>query len=175
MGDRELVNEFLNTRNESSFKALYRSKTPHLYQMALRLTQDEFQSQDLIQETWIIAIRKLPEFMWKSELKTWLIGILINTHRSWRRTTERSIVTDEISSITFKADQASDNLEMKDIEKAISELPPGYRQSIILHDIEGYKHKEIAQILDISEGTSKSQLYHARKALRAFWQKEKLN
>ena len=176
MGDKELVREFLNNRDESSFQALYRSKTPHLYQMALRLTQDKFQSEELIQETWIIAIRKLPDFMWKSDLKTWLIGILINIYRSWRRKAEgKSVTATELSSIALEADRAGHDLEVKDIEQAIAQLPPGYRQTIILHDIEGYKHKEIAQILDISEGTSKSQLFHARKALREYLKKENLN
>lgn len=55
-----------------------------------------------------------------------------------------------------------------DLDNGIAKLPPGYRQIIVLHDVEGYKHKEIAELLDITEGTSKSQLFYARKALREY-------
>ncbi|MEP5610968.1 MAG: RNA polymerase sigma factor [Cyclobacteriaceae bacterium] len=166
MEDQKLVHEFLKSRSESAFLELYRSKTPHLYRMALRLTQDEYQSEELIQEMWVVAIRKLSDFEWRSELKTWLIGILINLSRSKRKEKELAIeitaemVQDSSSEMSFAS--------AHDLENGIAELPPGYRQIVILHDIEGYKHKEIADLLDITEGTSKSQLFHARKALREY-------
>ena len=68
MDDRKLVNDFLQSRSEKAFRILYRSKTPHLYRMALRLTQNDTLSEELIQETWMVAIRKLAEFEWRSEL-----------------------------------------------------------------------------------------------------------
>ena len=115
----------------------------------------------------MVAIRKLEDFEWRSELKTWLTGILINLSRAKRKKQERELSIDvvnesggESAEITFA--------NTHDLEKAIADLPPGYRQAIILHDIEGYKHKEIANLLDITEGTSKSQLFHARKALREY-------
>ncbi|MEP1095432.1 MAG: RNA polymerase sigma factor [Cyclobacteriaceae bacterium] len=166
MEDQKLVHEFLKSRSESAFLELYRSKTPHLYRMALRLTQDEYQSEELIQEMWVIAIRKLADFEWRSELKTWLIGILINLSRSKRKEKELSIeVTAEMAQ---EASMEMSFASAHDLENGISDLPPGYRQIIILHDIEGYKHKEIADLLDITEGTSKSQLFYARKALREY-------
>ena len=67
---------------------------------------------------------------------------------------------------------AEDEFTKYDLEKAINSLPPGYRQVIILHDIEGYKHREIAELLNIEEGTSKSQLHHARMAMRNFFNDE---
>lgn len=171
--DQVLVNEFLNSRSEQAFRDLYRDKTPHLYQMALRLTQDEVESQELVQEMWIIAIRKLPGFEWRSELKTWLISILINLSRAKRKAQERELMID-----TNVLEMEGENLQRTfanthDLEKAIGQLPAGYRQVILLHDVEGFKHKEIAELLDISEGTSKSQLFHARKALRTFLKEEK--
>lgn len=153
-----------------AFLALYRAKTPHLYQMALRLTQDEHQAQDLIQEMWVVAVLKLADFEWRSALKTWLTGILINLFRDKRKKADREVPLEEslldIQESTFEAAFLTAN----DLERAIATLPPGYRQIIILHDIEGYKHREIAELLDVTEGTSKSQLFHARKALRAFLQ-----
>lgn len=168
MEDQRLVREFLVYRSEKAFSKLYQAKTPHLYRIALRLTQSASESEELIQEMWIIAIRKLEGFEWRSELKTWLTGILINLARSKRKARERESVVEseeltahgEVSDLSFAASH--------DLEKGIAQLPPGYRQIIILHDIEGYKHREIAELLDVSEGTCKSQLFYARKALRAF-------
>ena len=168
MKDQQLVKDFLEVRSEHAFKKLYRDKTPHLFRMALRLTQDEHLSEELIQEVWIVAIRKLPDFEWKCELKTWLISILINLFRSHRKANEkRSLSNEEISNA--KETHANDwDGNAYDLEQAIGQLPPGYRQIIVLHDVEGYKHHEIAEILDISIGTSKSQLFHARKAIRSY-------
>ena len=169
MDDRKLVNDFLHSRSEKAFRALYRSKTPHLYRMALRLTQNDTLSEELIQETWMIAIRKLAEFEWRSELKTWLVGILINLSRKKRKETESLEAMDQAT--LAQAEPIVDqgwSITSIDLENGIAKLPPGYRQIIVLHDIEGYKHKEIAELLDITEGTSKSQLFYARKALREY-------
>ena len=167
MEDQQLVIECLNTRSEQAFSNLYRSKTPHLYQMALRLTQDEDASQELVQEMWIIAIRKLHQFEWRSKLSTWLIGILINLSRTRRKKTEQEVALDNQEMVSDTTPDIS-FATVHDLEKGIAQLPPGYRQIIILHDVEGYKHREIAELLDIGEGTSKSQLFYARKALREF-------
>ncbi len=169
MDDRKLVKDFLNSRSEQAFRTLYRSKTPHLYRMALRLTQNDSLSEELIQETWMVAIRKLAEFEWRSELKTWLVGIMINLSRKKRKATESLEALDEttLSDVHPIVDD-SWSITGMDLENGIAKLPPGYRQIIVLHDVEGYKHKEIAELLDITDGTSKSQLFHARKALREY-------
>ncbi len=164
MKDQILVSNFIKTRSEKSFQKLYRAKTPHIYQMALRLSQDEAIAQELVQQMWVVAITKIEDFQWKSELKTWLIGILFNLYRTLRKRGERLVEVEEYSSESV---QPTISTKM-DLEGAISQLPPGYRQILILHDIEGYKHREIAEILDVSEGTSKSQLFHARKAMREY-------
>ena len=164
MDDQQLVNDFLKNRSEKAFNRLYQAKTPRLYQMALRLTaHDPYQAEELIQEMWIIAIRKLEGFEWRSELRTWLTGILINLSRTSRKQQEKEKIMEQ----EFETDITEPPIyNVMDLEQAISELPSGYRQAIILHDIEGYKHREIAEIMDISEGTSKSQLFHARKAMK---------
>ena len=174
MTDRQLVDTFLKNQDERAFLNLYRSKTPHLYKMAFRLTQNGTQADDLIQEMWIIAIRKLDDFQWRSELKTWLIGILINLFRSNRKQQEQMMELD-VESMDQGMTIETQLLDAQDLEMAISKLPPGYRQIVILHDIEGYKHHEIAALLDISEGTSKSQLFYARKALRDYLREETVN
>ena len=164
MDDQQLVKDFLKSRSEKAFHKLYQAKTPRLYQVALRLTaHDQYQAEELIQEMWVIAIRKLEGFEWRSELRTWLTGILINLSRTLRKQQEKERIMEQ----TFETEITDPPIyDVMDLEKAISELPAGYKQVIILHDIEGYKHREIAEIMDISEGTSKSQLFHARKAMR---------
>lgn len=170
--DQKLVRDFLRTRSESAFTDLYQSKTPHLYKMALRLTQDEYQSEELLQEMWIIAVKKLDKFEWRSELKTWLIGILINLARAKRKEREKEVISDQQEMVAEVSSAELTFSNSYDLENGIATLPPGYRQIIILYDIEGYKHREIADLLDISEGTSKSQLFHARKMLREYLSEE---
>ncbi len=138
--------------------------------MALRLTQNTNESEELIQELWIIAIRKLPEFEWRSELRTWLIGILINLSKAqYQKRKNHEEMVDKGNTNSFESNfQAS-----YDLEKAIGQLPRGYREVFILHDIDGYKHKEIAGLLNVTEGTSKSQLFQARKALREYLEADK--
>jgi RNA polymerase sigma-70 factor (ECF subfamily) len=166
MTDRILVEKFLKNRDEASFSTLYSAKTPRLYQVALRLTcHNEPEAQDLVQEMWMIAIRKIDLFRWESELKTWLTGILINLSREKRKRDAREQeLKEKITAVDEIATE--ETFSKEDLENAITRLPAGYRQVIILHDIEGYKHQEIASIMDVTVGTSKSQLYHARKVLK---------
>ncbi len=174
MDDRKLVSDYLNTQSEHAFLSLYNSKTPRLYKTALRLTQNEGQAQEIIQQMWVIAIRKLDEFEWRSELSTWLTAILFNLYRTLRKREEKMTELTSDHAAEMEVIKSTTDLSM-DLESAISQLPPGYRQSIILHDIEGFKHREIAELLDISEGTSKSQLFYARKAIREYLDEKNSN
>lgn len=165
LSDQKLVQDFLATRSEQAFRRLYRDKTPHLYQMALRLTAfNDFEADELIQEMWITAIKKLEGFSWQSSFKTWLTGILINLNRDdLKRAAAKKKVT---GTLPESKAQRSNSASGYDLEGALTSIPDGYRKVIILHDIEGYQHKEIAALLHISEGTSKSQLFQARRAMR---------
>lgn len=171
--DRQLVNDFLKNRSQKAFSQLYHAKTPHLYQMALRLTgQNSYEAEELIQQMWIIAIRRLQDFQWRSSLKTWLTGILINLNRE----VIHKLVSKKKAVETMEAEHVSTATHVQntyDIELALSALAPGYRQVIILHDIEGYTHKEISAWLGITEGTSKSQLFQARKSMRVELNRQK--
>ncbi len=163
--EKLLVQAFLQTRSEKLFRELYRKQTPALYRLALQLTSgDILAGEDIIQEMWIRAIRGLAGFRWQSSLKTWLSGIVINCCREHNRKMELSNTTVEdlenLLGITQKPEIRID------IQQALVALPEGYREVLVLHDIEGYKHEEIGVLLGISEGTSKSQLFHARKAIK---------
>ncbi len=163
MKEKELVSIFLNTRRETAFRQLYRAHTPRLYGLCLRLINgDKAGAEEIVQETWCIAIQKLNQFEWKSSLSTWLCAILINLSKEFRRNLARK------SEFLLQIETNDPTPIRMDIHKAIASLPEGYREVLILHDIEGYKHKEIAVMLNVNEGTSKSQLHHARKTIREY-------
>jgi RNA polymerase sigma-70 factor (ECF subfamily) len=169
--DRRLVRRFLRTNDEQSFRQLYRCHTPVLYPLALRLVGgSEADAQDAIQETWIRACKKLERFEWKSSLRTWLTGILINCVRESMR--ERQRRKEEELPDDYSTAATSQPLTRIDLDQVIARLPTGYRHVLTLHDIAGYTHEEIGALLEITTGTSKSQLYHARQALRALLREE---
>jgi RNA polymerase sigma-70 factor (ECF subfamily) len=164
--DRGLADALLFEGDEAAFRELYRRHTPRLYQFVLRmLGGTEAEAEDVVQEAWIRAADRLDAFRWESKFATWLTGIGVNLCRDrLRRLARRNEV------------QSADGLELSiaarrhedriDLERAIALLPAGYREVLILHDVEGFTHVEIGERLGIAEGTSKSQLFFARRAMR---------
>ncbi|HEX6175751.1 MAG TPA: RNA polymerase sigma factor [Candidatus Binatia bacterium] len=164
--DQILVKRFLVYGDEKSFRELYRRYTPALYSLALRLVNGSApDAQDAIQDTWIRACKSLARFEWRSSLRTWLTGILINRVREFTR--EYQSRHEENLTEESKLADSTPTEQRIDLEQAIARLPNGYRHVLILHDAEGYTHEEIGVLLDVSVGTSKSQLHHARQAVRA--------
>jgi RNA polymerase sigma-70 factor (ECF subfamily) len=166
--ERALIRRFLRDRREDAFCELYRLHTPRLYLLARRmLGRRHSEAEDVVQETWIRATKHLQDFEWRSSLSTWLGGIAINCSRETLRRLAR------------RNESAPDNLEelepagnipsptaTLDLENAIARLPDGYREVLVLHDVEGFTHEEVARHLGIETGTSKSQLSRARGKLR---------
>ena len=169
--DKKLVEEFLQKKTELSFRKLYRIHAGSLYRLAYKLTnRNQSLAEEVVQEMWCRAVTRLADFRWESSLKTWLSGILINCSREQLRKTNLTDVTIE------EIEHSLAEMELKhenriDTQKALSALPHGYREILILHDVEGYKHKEIAQLLNISEGTSKWHLSEAKKQLTNCFEK----
>ncbi len=167
LADRRLVNNFLAQRDEQSFRALYHRHTPALYQLALRLVGwNVHEAEEVVQETWMRAAEALGKFRWESSLRSWLSGIAINRCRELYRQRARQsheLVAEQL----VEENSAANNFERLDLEQAIAVLPNGYRQVLVLHDVEGYTHEEISRLLDIEVGTSKSQLSRARSSVRA--------
>jgi RNA polymerase sigma-70 factor (ECF subfamily) len=174
--ERTLLADFLSRGDERSFRTLYRAHTPVLYLLARRLLGGSHQAaEDAVQEAWIRASRKLDTFRWESSLRTWLSGIVIRCCREAIR--RRRIAAAHQSNamdpeLTAAAFDAQRRPEAIDLERAVARLPDGYREVLVLHDIEGYTHKEIAAQLDVDEGTSRSQLFKARRGLRALLRSE---
>ncbi len=162
--DLALVERFLRARGEDAFRALYRAHTPALYALALRLTGgDQGEAEDLVQESWVRAVRALSSFRARSALRSWLCGLLVNVRRERIRADWRTVDAPDIEPA---ADTGGPD-DALDLERAIGALPEGARDVFVLHDVYGYTHREIAEMLGVVEGTSKSQLTRARSLLRS--------
>jgi len=162
------VAAFLASADEAAFRRLYAGHTPRLYLSLLRLCGGrEAEAEEILQETWIRAASSLASFRWQSALRTWLFGIALNAWREAARTKQRSGVSLESlpEEPPARAGHASYD-ERLDLELAVRRLPEGSREVFLLHDVEGHTHEEIAGMLDIVPGTSKSQLARAHAFLR---------
>jgi RNA polymerase sigma-70 factor (ECF subfamily) len=118
-----------------------------------------------VQEAWLRALAGLEGFRWESSLRTWLCGIALNRWRASRAKDERRARL----TLVEGAEPSIVNPEPPRhaaLERALADLPQGCREILLLHDVEGYTHEEIARHFGIVEGTSKSQLHRARRALR---------
>lgn len=165
--DRALVEAIHGRGDEQAFRELYRRHTPRLYQFVLRLLGGaEFDAEDVVQDTWIRATERLGQFRWESSFGTWLTGIGLNMCRDlWRKRNGREL--DWNGEQELVAEGATRDVGIIDLERAIALLPSGYRTVLILHDLEGCTHEQIGQRLGITAGTSKSQLFNARRTVRA--------
>ena len=162
--DQTLAQALLLRGDEQAFRALYSRHTPRLYQLVLRmLAGAEHDAEDVVQETWIRATEALAGFRWEAAFGTWLTGIGINVARGLLRKQGRWQPLDGAAEPWRPPPRDGERI---DLERAIALLPAGYRAVLVLHDVEGYTHEEIGERLGIAPGTSKSQLSHARKALR---------
>lgn len=165
--DQVLVTAYLKTRDETAFRLLYNRHAQSIWSMAMKLTEgNAHESEEMVQDTWLRAIAGLPSFEWKASLRTWIIKILINRWREIKR--KRKLVALE----EIHLPSSNHETGINDTRNIIASLPEGYQAVLLLHDLEGYKHEEIALMLDIAPGTSKSQLHQARKAVRKLIQKD---
>lgn len=163
--DRKLVAALVRRRDDRAFSALYDRHTAYLYRFALRLTAgDEDVAQDLVHDAWVRAIQRVAGFEWRSRLRTWLAGFVVSLWRERYRVEIRELALEDLHGDDGESWRGT--LERVDIERALARLAPGFREVLVLHDIEGYTHEDIATMLGVQPGTSKSQLSRARAAMR---------
>jgi RNA polymerase sigma-70 factor (ECF subfamily) len=165
--------------DERAFRALYDRHTPRLLGLALQLTAgtDRATAEDIVHEAWARAVPRLATFEWRAELSTWLAGFVVNTAREARRHPDAAaaVLDEDRLQPVAGASQIEGELDARlDVERALAALPEGRRTVLILHDLRGYRHAEIAELLGVSVGTSKRQLHDARLDLaRRLTQEEK--
>jgi RNA polymerase sigma-70 factor (ECF subfamily) len=157
------------TGDERAFRWLWRRHTPTLRRVALRLMGGrEDEADDVVQDTWIRAVERASTFRGESSLSTWLCGIVAFVARErWRGDRRWVHGASEATDGPEGADLGIDVAQRLDLEGALARLPLHHRAVIVLHDVEGFTHAEIAEQLGIAVGTSKVHLFRARRALRA--------
>jgi len=161
--DKELALAVRRDRSDAAFSALYERHTPRVFQVAWRiLGGNAHEAEDVVQETWIRAIATLDSWRDGEAFGAWLRGITAHIAIDLLRRQSRFVIEADLEPVT--PEQSSEQI---DLETAIGTLAPGYRAILVLHDIEGFTHEEIAQQLGITAGTSKGQLFKARRAVRA--------
>ena len=151
-------------------RALYDAHSPRVFRLAFRLTGDADLAREFTQDTFVRAFSQLARFRGDSALSTWLhritVTVVANAMRKVKRFRERETDLEDVHPI--HADGAGvDPVLRERLHRAISDLPEIYRTTVIMHDIKGYTHTEIAETLGVAEGTCKSRLSQARAQLRA--------
>lgn len=144
---------------------LYEEHASRVYAIVRRVCGDAEQAEDLAHEAWIRVFRALPTFRGDSRFSTWLHRIAVNVALNDRRMRKRRPEAPLDEGMLGSGGGEPPLLRIR-LEAAIDQLPPGMREVLVLHDIEGYKHREIAEMLGIASGTCKSQLFKARARMR---------
>jgi RNA polymerase sigma-70 factor (ECF subfamily) len=157
------------TKGDRKFQQmLYDMFSSRMFGVCLRYANEYNTAQDLLQEGFVKVYRSIEKFRGEGSFEGWVRRIFVNTaiEHLRRKTYLKPIAEKEENTIAYKEKTALDRLGEKDILNLIRELSPGYRTVFNMYVVEGYTHKEIGDILGISEGTSKSQLARARMILQ---------
>jgi RNA polymerase sigma-70 factor (ECF subfamily) len=153
----------------SAFERLYHAHVARVHSLVRRML-DADEADDLTQDVFVRAWQKLSTFRGESAFGTWLHRLAVNVVLARRKTlgVERGRFhtgADPLDRVPGRRETPEASM---DFEEALARLPDGARQVFVLHDVEGYRHEEIARMLGVVPGTSKSQLHHARMALRRY-------
>ena len=156
-----------------AFEELYRAHSGRLFSLAVRMLGNPADAEDLLQEIFLSAHRKLDSYRGDAALGTWLYRLAMNQilDHVRSRAARTGQLTDGLDDASVLADAGGHRLADRainriDLERALAELPEGCRAAFVLHDVEGLEHKEVSEVLGIAEGTSKSQVHKARLRLR---------
>jgi len=171
--DLELVQRCRKGERKAQFE-LYQLYKDRIFNIAYRMANSKQDAEDITQMAFVRVFKKIDSFRGDSAFSSWVyrltVNICINHFRKEKK--KKELVVHELSEQatnlkTLKTNEQASKMKPF-LEKAIRALPAGYRMIFVLYDIEGYKHEEIAGMMNISEGTSKSQLHKARRELRQF-------
>lgn len=161
-----------------AFAALFHANKTKIYSLCLRMTSNTAEAEDLTQEAFLLAFRKLATFRGDSALSTWLYRVAVNTvlmHRRKNALRLREASLDDLNDTDPRAlkyehgevdEQLAGAVDRIALTRAIKDLPLGYRTVFLMHEVQGYEHQEIARILGFSIGNSKSQLHKAKARMQ---------
>jgi RNA polymerase sigma-70 factor (ECF subfamily) len=156
-----------------AFEELYRRHYRRVYALTLRMMGNPVEAEDMTQDVFLQLFNKIGMFRGESQFTTWLHRMTVNqVLMHFRRKGVRVEQATEDGEAPQRAERGTENpsqmpvVDRIALDKAVSQLPPGYRAVFVLHDVEGHEHEEVARLLGCSVGTSKSQLHKARMKLR---------
>jgi RNA polymerase sigma factor (sigma-70 family) len=149
-------------------RVLYERFAPKMYGVCLRYAGNAEEAEDILQEGFIKVFRKISSYLGEGSFEGWIRRIFVNTAIEYyrKKTYLQPITEHEENTVEGKYLSVLDNLAEKDIIKLVQQLSPGYRTVFNMYVVEGYTHKQISELLGISEGTSKSQLSRAKQILQ---------
>jgi RNA polymerase sigma-70 factor, ECF subfamily len=161
-----------------AFERIYRLHSRRVYALCLRMVGNTAEAEDLTQEAFLQLFRKIGTFRGESAFSTWLHRLAVNV--VLMRLRKKSLAETSLDEATEPDEEGggprkdiggpdlrlSGSVDRVNLERAVEQLPPGYRSVFVLHDVQGYEHNEIAVIMNCSIGNSKSQLHKARMRLR---------
>ena len=165
-----------------AFERIYTLHNRRVYALCLRMVGNTAEAEDLTQEAFLQLFRKIATFRGESAFSTWLHRLSVNV--VLMRLRRKTLAETSLDETTDPEDETSGprkdiggpdlrlsgSVDRVNLERAVDQLPPGYRSIFVLHDVQGYEHNEIAKIMNCSIGNSKSQLHKARMRLRSLLQ-----
>ncbi len=152
-----------------AFERLYRQHVARIHSLSRRMAGLDGDPDELTQDVFVRAWERLGTYRGEAAFSTWLHRLAVNVILNWRRSAaaERRWIEDGTDADTLPGARMS-RAETMDLEGAMARLPAGARQVFVLHDVEGFKHEEIAAMMGVTAGTSKAQLHRARMLLRSW-------
>lgn len=166
--DEDFIERCLNNDSKSQGE-LYRQFAPKMFGICLRYAKNQMEAEDVLQEGFIKVFRYLKDYRNEGSLEGWIRRTMVNTAINFYKKKikyQKDVSLDQTEPVNNEEESAIDKLSAKELLVLIHELPDGYRMVFNLNVIEGYTHKEIGKMLNISENTSKSQLSRARGVLQ---------
>ena len=156
--------------DRQAFERLYRTHANRVFSLCTRMSGSRVRGEELTQDVFVRTWEKLPQFRGESAFSTWLhrlaVNVVLNSRKSEGKQASRTDQSEVDDERWDEAARAPLHIERMDLTEAISKLPAGARKVFVLHDVEGYKHEEIAEMMGITSGGSKAQLHRARLLLR---------
>jgi RNA polymerase sigma-70 factor (ECF subfamily) len=173
--------------NAAAFERLYRLHSRRVFTLCLRMLENSAEAEDLTQETFLTVFRRIQTFRSESGFSTWLHRVTVNVVLMHIR--KKTVAETSLEEITEGAEETrarrpelggpdlylNGTIDRLTLQRAIDQLPPGFKAQFMLYDVEGYEHREIADMRGCSTGTSKSQLHRSRLRLRELLQKDQNN
>jgi RNA polymerase sigma-70 factor (ECF subfamily) len=155
--------------DRQAFERLYRTHANRVYSLCARMSGSRTKGEELTQDVFVRTWEKLPQFRGESAFSTWLHRLAVNVVLNARKVDGKQAARMDEGGADIEAYEGTPeplHAERMDLDEAIDRLPAGARRIFVLHDVEGYKHDEIAEIFGITAGGSKAQLHRARLLLR---------